>query len=84
MTEVPNKDRFLLFWSDNARKSEWVEREWRLALRERGLRYIQPVPLQPVRPPRELRSLHFNDEYARVAAYERHRSAQSEQCFAGD
>ena len=71
MREVPTKDRFLLFWSPNASKSQWVEREWRLALRERGLEYILPVPLQPASPPKELSRLQFNDRYARMADYER-------------
>lgn len=71
MREVPSKDRFLLFWSENARKSEWVEREWRLALRAKGLEYILPVPLQPASPPKELSKLQFNDRYARMADYER-------------
>lgn len=69
--EVPTKDRFLLFWSENARKSEWVEREWRLALKERGLDYILPVPIHPAAPPKELRKLQFSDRYARMAEYER-------------
>lgn len=71
LREVPTKDRFLLFWSENARKSEWVEREWRLALRERGLDYILPVPLQPSTPPKELSKLQFNDRFARMVDYER-------------
>jgi hypothetical protein len=61
---IPASDIFYLFWSARARKSEWVEREWRFALRERGIGFIDPIPLQPPEespPPPELASLHFND-----------------------
>ena len=36
-----------LFWSENAVRSSDVEREWRYALRLRGLDFIQPVALDP-------------------------------------
>lgn len=61
---IPASDIFYLFWSSHARQSEWVEKEWRCALRERGLEFIDPVPLEPPQvspPPPELSSLHFND-----------------------
>jgi hypothetical protein len=61
---IPASDIFYLFWSAHARKSEWVDREWRCALRERGIGFIDPIPLQPPEespPPTELSSLHFND-----------------------
>jgi hypothetical protein len=64
--EVPTKDVFYLFWSQAAASSEWVEREWFLALTRRGLDYIDPVPLQDPRrvpPPEELSDLQFNDAY---------------------
>jgi hypothetical protein len=57
---------FFLFWSSQAAGSEWVEREWRLALESKGLGFIDPVPLEDpatAPPPSELRSLHFNDCY---------------------
>ncbi|MCI0559859.1 MAG: toll/interleukin-1 receptor domain-containing protein [Nitrososphaera sp.] len=71
---VPKKDIFYLFWSQPAACSEWVEREWRLALQRRGLNYIDPVPLEePDRapPPQELSALHFSDAYVAYIAYER-------------
>lgn len=71
---VPNKDVFYLFWSHFAAKSEWVEREWKLALSKRGLEYIDPVPLEDVElapPPPELKKLHFNDAYVAYIQYER-------------
>ncbi len=61
---IPASDIFYLFWSSHARKSEWVEKEWRCALRERGIEFIDPIPLEPPQespPPVELSSLHFND-----------------------
>ena len=62
--EIPSRDVFYLFWSQNAMASAWVEKEWRCALETRGLDFIDPVPLQPpdkAPPPQELASKHFND-----------------------
>ena len=61
---IPASDIFYLFWSVNARESRWVAMEWRCALHERGLEFIDPIPLQSPReapPPSELKALHFND-----------------------
>jgi len=58
------RDIFYLFWSNAARASEWVSREWHYALKEKGLDFIHPIPLAPpdqVPPPEELSSKHFND-----------------------
>lgn len=61
-------DLFLLFWSTNARNSEWVLKEVKFALaRKNGQReappMIQPIPLElpVVPPPLELGHLHVND-----------------------
>lgn len=63
--EIRSRDVFYLFWSLAASSSQWVEKEWRTAIRFRGLDFIDPVPLvspDAVRPPAELASqLHFND-----------------------
>jgi hypothetical protein len=62
--EIPSKDIFYLFWSEGASQSSWVEKEWRCALKARGLDFIDPVPLvspQTVPPPPELASKHFDD-----------------------
>ena len=62
--EIDASDSFFLFWSRNAAQSSWVEREWRYALKRRGLDFINPLPLEDPRtaePPAELRSTHFND-----------------------
>lgn len=61
---IPANDVFYLFWSANAKNSEWVEKEWRCALETRGLEFIDPVPLvapELAPPPAELSSRHFND-----------------------
>jgi hypothetical protein len=70
---VPTKDTFYLFWSEPAARSEWVEREWKLALSKRGLDYIDPVPLEEpdlVPPPQELSALHFSDAYMAYIKYQ--------------
>jgi serine/threonine protein kinase len=61
---IREKDIFYLFWSVEASKSQWVEREWRYALSERGIDFIHPIPLSDPReapPPQELAGRHFND-----------------------
>jgi hypothetical protein len=61
---IPSKDVFYLFWSRNAAKSGWVEKEWKCALETRGIDFIDPIPLETpeqVPPPPELSSKHFND-----------------------
>ena len=61
---IPSNDVFFLFWSVNAAKSRWVKKEWKCALKTRGLDFIDPVPLddpEVVPPPFELSSKHFGD-----------------------
>jgi HEAT repeat protein len=61
--EIAKRDVLYLFWSTAARTSVWVEREWRTALRTKGLNGIDPVPLETpdkAPPPAELTGLHFN------------------------
>ncbi|MEZ0396215.1 MAG: toll/interleukin-1 receptor domain-containing protein [Anaerolineales bacterium] len=71
--QIGSRDVFFLFWSSNARKSRWVEKEWRFALEKRGVDFIDPVPLEPpdqAPPPPELSSKHFNDrELVFIKAY---------------
>lgn len=63
-TEIRNRDLFLLFWSRNANKSEWVTWEWKTALEAKGKESMQIHPLEPdVRPPTELAELHAGDPY---------------------
>jgi hypothetical protein len=62
--EIRASDGFFLFWSRHARESQWVEKEWRYALRQRGKAFINPVPLEDPRlaaPPADLADKHFND-----------------------
>jgi hypothetical protein len=61
---IPECDVFYLFWSESAKSSEWVEKEWRCALKTRGINFIDPVPLvspEKVPPPPELAEKHFYD-----------------------
>lgn len=72
--ELTLREVLLLFWSRNAKASKWVEWEWRTMLRTKGVRAIQPVPIEPPEiaiPPEELAShINFRDRYlvAREAA----------------
>jgi hypothetical protein len=64
--EIFNRDIFWLFWSREARKSKWVDWEWRTALREKSIEGIQPHPLEPAElapPPDELSALQFGAMY---------------------
>jgi TIR domain-containing protein len=68
--EILARDVLFLFWSLQAARSKWVKREWRCALKARGLDAIDPVPLCDPRqapPPKELSDLHFNDLYVAFA-----------------
>jgi len=68
--EIISRDTFLLFWSRHARESRWVEREWRHALRVRGLAYISPNALEPTElcpPPSELAGLQFGSAQLLIA-----------------
>jgi hypothetical protein len=63
--EILGREVFYLFWSEAARRSAWVEKEWRYALEKKGIDHIDPVPLvspEIAPPPPELAEhLHFND-----------------------
>ena len=62
--EIEARDVLFLCWSNSAKNSEWVEKEWRYALETKGLDAIEPIPLEtPVEcpPPEELNEKHFND-----------------------
>jgi hypothetical protein len=66
---IMGSDVFYLFWSQNAKASAWVEKEWRYALSNRGLDFIAPVPLispEVAAPPPELEALHFDDLHLRL------------------
>jgi hypothetical protein len=60
---ISDADIFYLFWCQHAKASEWVTKEWHLALQAKGLDFIDPVPLEApdkAPPPEELASKHFN------------------------
>ena len=62
--EIDSRDMLYLFWSRNARNSEWVDMEWRYALKNRGVDFIDPFPIESpdvCPPPEELNMKHFND-----------------------
>jgi hypothetical protein len=67
--KIAISDAFFLFWSSNAKKSEWVMREALLALQYQkvspdGAPYFMPIIIEGppvVTPPRELSEIHFND-----------------------
>lgn len=62
--EIDKRDLLYLFWSRNAAKSSWVEREWKYALNTKGPDFIEPIPLERPTvcpPPPELNDRHFND-----------------------
>jgi len=65
---IDDCDVFFLFWSTNAKKSEWVRKEANYALdRKKGVDVnppeIKPVIIEkpPLEPWEELKHLHFND-----------------------
>lgn len=57
-------DVLFLFWSTAAKRSKWVEKEWRYGLAVMGDEFIRPIVLEgpPIPdPPVELAHLHFGD-----------------------
>jgi hypothetical protein len=61
--EIDSRDRLFLFWSQRAAKSSWVDREWRHALKERGVDFIEMIPLEDPRLsgfPEELKQRHLD------------------------
>jgi hypothetical protein len=64
--EIDSSDVMFLFWSAAAKASQWVEREWRYALDNKGLDFIVPVPVEgpPIpSPPAELADLQFSAKH---------------------
>ena len=61
---ILESDLLLLFWSQDAARSEWVDWEWRHALEHKGISSIEIHPLAPygLAPlPAELTELHGGD-----------------------
>jgi hypothetical protein len=64
--EIRERHLFMLFWSEHAAQSSWVEWEWRTALADKGIEAMQAHPLDPwprAPLPRELEALHFGDPF---------------------
>lgn len=67
--EIDGSDVFFLFWSSDAKKSEWVMKEVDYALKRKGNSDFAPPEIIPViiegpplvSPPPELAHLQFND-----------------------
>ena len=67
--EIRRRDLFLLFWSQPAAQSKWVEWEWRRALAEGKKDDMEIHPLENgIKPPPELSDLHFADPAMAVRA----------------
>ena len=73
--EIDRADVFYLFWSAAARRSKWVRKEARQALKRQqgpgsGVPSIVPIVLEspPPAAPRFLRHIHFNDPIGVVIA----------------
>ncbi len=63
--EIDKRDILFLCWSHFARDSKWVDAEWRYALKQKGVEYIEPIPIESpddCPPPTELNHKHFNDK----------------------
>jgi hypothetical protein len=74
LRQIDSSDVLYLFWSRHASRSAWVEREWRYGLEQKGLDFIDPIPLadpRKVTPPCELAEKHFNDWTLAYLEYER-------------
>jgi hypothetical protein len=75
LREIDASDKLFLFWSEHAKQSEWVEKEWRYGFENRGIDFIDPVPLvdpRKVPPPPELGAeKHFTDWTLAYEEYER-------------
>lgn len=64
LEEISLHDVMYLFWSEHAAASTDVEREWRYALRLRGIDFIDPAPLvspEAAPPPPELATFHRDE-----------------------
>jgi len=75
LQQIDVSDVLYLFWSRHASRSEWVEKEWKYGLTEKGPDFIDPVPLvdpRKVRPPDDLAKIkHFNDWTLAYLEYEK-------------
>lgn len=63
---IDESDAFMLFWSNAARRSDTVTREWRYALKLNRPEFIRPVIIEfpPPQIPPELAHIHFDSSVA--------------------
>ncbi len=69
LKEIAERDQFLLFWSSNAKNSEWVDLEWRTAYPLIPSVDFQIHPLDSpsvAPPPDELKHYHFDSLHAQL------------------
>jgi hypothetical protein len=70
--EIEARELFLLFWSPEAEKSEWVDWEWRTAFALKEQRELPEFEIHPLEngltPPKELSHLHFGDVFMTIRA----------------
>ena len=61
LKKIEEADMFQLCWSHNAKKSRYVEQEWRHALQQDRLGFIRPTYWEKPMPdpPPELSDIHF-------------------------
>lgn len=62
--EIRDRDLFFLFWSRNAAKSKWVEKELTYAMEHKPMTQIEPIALEApdvCPPPESLSNRHFRD-----------------------
>jgi hypothetical protein len=58
---ISKRELFYLFWSRAAKRSKWVDWEWRQALAAK--KGIQPIPIEQAAAPPELAHLHFSNKF---------------------
>lgn len=77
---IIESDLLLLFWSEAAKKSEWVDWEWRHAVEHKGMGAVEIHPLTPYSSaplPPELSELHSGDPFMVYREWEMNRATQS-------
>jgi hypothetical protein len=68
-SQIEAREVFLLFWSQNARRSEWVDWEWHHARDHQKTIYPQPLEPPTVAPfPLELGHLNFYDPFNAISS----------------
>ena len=77
--EIEKRDVFYLCWSQNAKNSEWVDKEWRYAYSQKGIDSIEPIPIdlpEECPPPHELSKKHWNDKLLYLIDYAKDKASK--------